>query len=91
MRRLCQRTIEPVFGSLLQHYGLRRVNTPGLSSAHKTMLLTPIAFNLKKLLKHQPKQTLRQAIALLISSPAQRFLRYWWARHRHHNQLGNGN
>jgi hypothetical protein len=49
MRRLRQRTIEPVFGSLLQHYGLRRVNTRGRSSAHKTMLLTAIAFNLKKL------------------------------------------
>ena len=52
MRRLRQRTIEPVFGSLLQHYGLRRVNTRGCSSAHKTMLLAAIAFNLKKLLKH---------------------------------------
>jgi hypothetical protein len=57
MRRLRQRTIEPVFGSLLQHYGLRRVNTRGRSSAHKTMLLTAIAFNLKKLLKHQPNQS----------------------------------
>ena len=55
MRRLRQRTIEPVFGSLLQHYGLRRVNTRGHSSAHKMMLLTAIALNLKKLLKHQPK------------------------------------
>jgi hypothetical protein len=52
MRRLRQRTMEPVFGSLLQHYGLRRVNTRGRSSAHKTMRLTAIAFNLKKLLKH---------------------------------------
>lgn len=56
-QRMChlgQRTIEPKFGSLLQHYGLRRVNTRGRSSAHKTMLLTAIAFNLKKLFKHQP-------------------------------------
>jgi hypothetical protein len=66
MRRLRQRTLEPVFGNLLQHYGLRRVNTRGRSSAHKTMLLTAIAFNLKKLLKHQPKQVVRQAMALPI-------------------------
>lgn len=52
MRRLRQRTMEPVFGSLLQHYGLRRVNTRGRSSAHKTMLFTAPAFNLKQLLKH---------------------------------------
>jgi hypothetical protein len=64
MRRLRQRTIEPVFGSLLQHYGMRRVNTRGRSSAHKTMLLTAIAFNLKKLLNYQLKKTMPLAIAL---------------------------
>jgi hypothetical protein len=64
MRQRRQATIEPVFGSLLQHYGLRRVNTRGRSSAHKTMLLTAIAFNLKKLLKHKPQQLVQQVIAL---------------------------
>jgi hypothetical protein len=77
MRRLRQRTIEPVFGSLLQHYGLRRVNTRGRTSAHKTMLLTAIAFNLKKLLKHQPKHVLCRAIVLPKPPPAQRFLSFW--------------
>jgi len=57
MRRLRQPPIEPVFGSLLHHYGLRRVNTRGRSSAHKMRLLTAIAFNLKKLLKHQLTKT----------------------------------
>ena len=65
MRRPRQRTIAPVFGSLPQHYGLRRVNTRGRGSAHKTMLLTAIAFNLKKLLKHQPQWQVRMAVALL--------------------------
>jgi transposase len=74
MRRVRQRTIEPVFGSLLQHYGLRRVNTRGRSSAHKTMLLTAIAFNLKKLLKHQPTQVVRQEMAL----PGLQFRRPFW-------------
>jgi hypothetical protein len=40
------------------------VNTLGRSSAHKMMLFTAIAFNLKKLLKQQPKKTLRLAMAL---------------------------
>ncbi|QKG59135.1 transposase (plasmid) [Hymenobacter sp. BRD128] len=31
IRRLRQRTIEPVFGTLLQHYGLRRVNQHAMS------------------------------------------------------------
>ncbi len=68
MRRVRQRTVEPVFGSLLQHYGLRRVNTKGRAAAHKTMLLTAIAYNLKKLLKHQSTRILSLALAL---QPAQ--------------------
>jgi len=77
MRRLRQRTIEPVFGSLLQHHGLRRVNTRGRSSAPKTMRLTAIAFNLKKLLRYQPKQVLCRAIALPKLPPEQRLLFCW--------------
>jgi hypothetical protein len=64
MRRERQRTVEPVFGNLLQHYGLRRVGTKGRPAAHKTMLLSAIAYNLKKLLKHQPKQAVSLALAL---------------------------
>jgi transposase len=89
MRQLRQRTVEPVFGSLLQHYGLRRVNTQGRSSAHKTMLLAAIAFNLKKLLKSQPKKALRLAVALPMPLPTQRFLSYQRSNCRRHNQFGN--
>jgi transposase len=71
MRRVRQRTVEPVFGSLLQHYGLRRVNTKGQAAAHKAMLLSAIAYNLKKLLKPQAKRVLSVATAL---QPAQQQL-----------------
>lgn len=64
MRLLRQSTVEPVFGSLLQHYGLRQVNTRGRASAHKAMLLAAIAYNLKKLLKYRPQQQLGLAVAL---------------------------
>jgi hypothetical protein len=64
MRRVRQRTVEPVFGSLLHHYGLRRVGTKGQAAAHKAMLLSAIAYNLKKLLKYQSKQAASVAIAL---------------------------
>ena len=77
MRRLRQSTVEPVFGSLLQHYGMRRVNTRGRSSAYKTMLLTAIAFNLKRLLKHQSTKTLRLAIALPRMPLQGLFLSFW--------------
>ncbi|TGE18995.1 IS1182 family transposase [Hymenobacter elongatus] len=82
MRRLRQRTIEPVFGSLLQHYGLRRVNTRGRGSAHKTMLLTAIAFNLKKLLKHQPQRQASLAMAQSKPPVQQQILLFWRKRRR---------
>ena len=69
MRLLRQSTVEPVFGSLLQHYGLRQVNTRGRASAHKTMLLAAMAYNLKKLLKYRPTQRVGLAIALPKLSP----------------------
>lgn len=69
MRRRRQSTVEPVFGSLLHYYGLRRVNTRSRASAHKTMLLAAVAYNLKKLLRHQPSQRLALAVALPKTTP----------------------
>ena len=53
MHRVRQSTVEPVFGQLLTHYGLRRVNVRSLAGADKTMLFTAVAYNLKKLFKHR--------------------------------------
>ncbi|GAA4360392.1 IS1182 family transposase [Hymenobacter saemangeumensis] len=64
LRRVRQSTVEPVFGNLLHHYGLRRMNVRGLAGAHKTMLLTAVAYNLKKLLKYRPQQHISLAMAL---------------------------
>jgi hypothetical protein len=64
MRLVRQSTVEPVFGSLLQHYGLRQVSTRGRANAHKTMLLAAMAYNLKKLLKFRPQQRVGLAVAL---------------------------
>jgi len=44
-------TVEPVFGSLQQYYGLRRIYVRGKNSAYKVMLMSASAFNLKKWLK----------------------------------------
>lgn len=44
-------TVEPVFGSLQQYYGLRRMNVRGRNSASKVMLMSAAAFNLKKWVK----------------------------------------
>ena len=47
-------TVEPVFGSLLNYYGMRRSNAKGKQAAHKIMLMTACAYNLQKLLTHIP-------------------------------------
>ncbi|OGX82084.1 hypothetical protein BEN49_02710 [Hymenobacter coccineus] len=79
MRRVRQRTVEPVFRHFLYHYGLRRVATKGRAAAHKIMLLSALAYNLKKLLRHQPKQVVSLALALRPErqGPTSRLLSSW--------------
>lgn len=52
---LRMQTVEPVFGSLQQYYGLRRMNVRGIDNAHKAMLMAASAFNLKKWIKKHLK------------------------------------
>jgi len=50
--KLRMHTVEPVFGTLQQHYGLRWINTRMIDCAHKVMLMAAAALNLKKLIKN---------------------------------------
>ncbi len=52
-----QSTVEPVFGTLTQFMGLRKINTIGLKQANKVMHLSAIAYNLKKYLKFVQKRS----------------------------------
>jgi hypothetical protein len=52
MKRLRQSTVEPVFGSLAYHYGLKRINVIGKTGAHKVMLMAATCFNLKNTSNH---------------------------------------
>jgi len=52
-----QSTVEPVFGTLTQFMGLRKINTIGLEQANKVMHLSAIAYNLKKYLKFIEKRS----------------------------------
>ncbi|MEL6988000.1 MAG: IS1182 family transposase [Bacteroidota bacterium] len=52
---LRMQTVEPVFGSLQQYYGLRWMNTRGIKNANKVMLMSAAAFNLKKWIKSSYK------------------------------------
>jgi transposase len=66
MKKLRQRTVEPVLGSLVEYTGLRKINVRGKAGAHKVMLMAAIAFNVKKYMKFITKSTLGQAIALKV-------------------------
>jgi hypothetical protein len=52
MKRRRVATVEPVFGSLLNYYGMKRANTKGKDAAHKMMLIAACGYNLQKLLFH---------------------------------------
>ena len=51
MKSKRQNTIEPVFGTLTQFTGMRKINTLGISQANKVMMMAAMAYNLKKYLK----------------------------------------
>jgi hypothetical protein len=59
-----QSTVEPVFGTLTQFMGLRKINTIGIAQANKVMHLSAMAYNLKKYLKFIGKTVRSDAKAM---------------------------
>ena len=55
MKAKRQSTVAPVFGTLSQSMGLRKINTIAIEQANKVMHLSAIAYNLKKYLKFMSK------------------------------------
>ena len=64
-------TVEPVFGSLQQYYGLKHINVRGKEGADKVMLMAACAFNLKKWFKSVLKNIKKQLLMLFY------FTRYY--------------
>jgi len=64
MKSKRQSTVEPVFGTLTQFMGLRKINTIGIEQANKVMHLSAIAYNLKKYLKFITKTVRSDAKAV---------------------------
>lgn len=62
-----QSTVEPVFGTLTQFMGMRKVNTIGLQQANKVMHMAAIAYNLKKYLKFTQKLQKSKAKSLTLA------------------------
>jgi hypothetical protein len=64
MKAKRQSTVEPVFGTLTQFMGLRKINTIGIEQANKVMHLSAMAYNLKKYLKFITKTVKSDAKAM---------------------------
>ncbi len=64
MKKLRHSTVEPVFGSLINYTGMKKVNVKGIEAANKAMLGAATAYNLKKLLKFNIKNAKSEAEAL---------------------------
>lgn len=56
IRQLRSSTVEPVLGTLVNYLAMRRVNTRGIKQASKCILMSAIAYNLKKLLNWQARK-----------------------------------
>jgi transposase len=67
VRKIRSSTVEPVLGTLVNFLAMRRVNTRGIKQANKCIIMSAVAYNLKKLLKWQQAKintammTLKQA------------------------------
>lgn len=69
-RRLIKRrsaTVEPVLGTLINHYNMRRMNARGMQAANKHVLMAALTYNLKKYLKFTSQ--LPKIIAKSMSIP----------------------
>lgn len=64
IRRLRSSTVEPVLGTLVNYLAMRRVNTRGIKQASKCILMSAIAYNLKKLLKWEQRKIKTAVMAL---------------------------
>ncbi len=68
-RRLVKRrssTVEPVLGTLINFFNLKRINSRGMSQANKHVLMSSLSYNLKKYLRFTVKKSsiLAQVISL---------------------------
>jgi len=93
MKRKRQSTVEPVFGTLTQFMGLRKINTLGIQQANKVMHLAAMAYNLKKYVKFTQKLVKSEAKSLaFVFSETILFIKVFWSylrlpKKQHHSLI----
>ncbi|MES1219875.1 MAG: transposase [Bacteroidota bacterium] len=64
IKRLRSSTVEPVLGTLVNFLAMRRVNTRGIKQAGKCIIMSAVAYNLKKLMKWEQRKINIAVVAL---------------------------
>jgi hypothetical protein len=65
MKRKRSSTVEPVWGTLINFMGMKRMNARGLAAANKMLILAATCYNLKKWLKFTAPKTNIKTMAML--------------------------
>jgi transposase len=69
MKKVRQSTVEPVFGTLINFMGMKKISSRGIDQANKVMLMAGTAYNLQKLMRYV--QTARKTAALRMIKMAE--------------------
>lgn len=72
MKRKRSSTVEPVWGTLINFSGLRRMTSRGLKCANQALLMAACCYNLKKYMKHISKKV-KTAVMVLAKPEGQVF------------------
>ena len=91
IRQLRSSTVEPVLGTLVNFLAMRQVNTRGIKQAAKCILMSAIAYNLKKLLKWEQRNRNTAVIAMKKAEKSLLFyfLMLWRSIITYNNQRAN--
>jgi len=66
MKKVRQSTVEPVFGTLINYMGMKKINARGIEQANKVMLMAGTAYNLQKLMRYVQKASKTAALRMII-------------------------
>lgn len=74
MKRKRSSTVEPVWGTLINFTGMKRLNARGLKAANKMLLIAASVYNLKKWLKFTTPKTNIQVMAMVKPKAREAFV-----------------
>jgi len=66
MKKVRQSTVEPVFGTLINYMGMKKISSRGIEQANKVMLMAGTAYNLQKLMRYVQKARKTAALRMRI-------------------------